>query len=152
MKDLQGRVCFVTGDSRGIGRTIVLALAEAGADVAFTYMQNHDMAEEICRAPREKGVRCKAYHDDAASAEETEGVVKEVIAHFGRIQKGMEAAQATNYPDTQAKMIEFCESSLKSLKANTQAIVDFNAKAMVSWLGFVKKMAAEVPEPKAEMR
>lgn len=86
MKDLQGKVAFVTGGSRGIGRAIVLALAEAGANVAFTYVHHPDLAEEICRAAREKGARCKAYHDDAASAEETERVIKEVVAEFGPIQ------------------------------------------------------------------
>ena len=55
------------------------------------------------------------------------------------VKKGMEAAQTTNYPDTQAKVVEFCESSLKSLKANAQAIVDINAKAIDSWMAFVKK-------------
>jgi NAD(P)-dependent dehydrogenase (short-subunit alcohol dehydrogenase family) len=34
---------------------------------------------------RAKGVNCKAYHDDASSAEETEQVVKQVIADFGPI-------------------------------------------------------------------
>lgn len=33
------------------------------------------------------------------------------------VKKGMEAAQTTNYADTQSKVVEFCESSLKSLKA-----------------------------------
>lgn len=65
------------------------------------------------------------------------------------IKKGMEAAQTTSYPETQAKVVEFCESSLKSLKANTQAIVDINTKAIDSWLAFVKKATAEAPEPKA---
>lgn len=86
MKELQGKVCFVTGGSRGIGREIVLTLAEAGADVAFTYVHNHDMAEEICHAAHDQGVRCKAYHDDVGSVAETERVVKEVIAEFGPIQ------------------------------------------------------------------
>lgn len=65
------------------------------------------------------------------------------------MKKAMEAAQATTVPDTQAKVMEFCESSLKSLKANAQSIVDINAKALDSWIAFVKKATAEIPEPKA---
>jgi 3-oxoacyl-[acyl-carrier protein] reductase len=86
MKELQGKVCFVTGGSRGIGRAIVMALADAGADIAFTYLHHQDVVEEICCEAREKGVRCKSYLDDAASTEETERVIKEVITEFGPIQ------------------------------------------------------------------
>jgi 3-oxoacyl-[acyl-carrier protein] reductase len=85
MKDLQGKVCLITGGSRGIGRAIALAMADAGADVAFTYLNNKEKAEEVCLAVREKGVRCKGYCGDAASAKETERVIKEVIAEFGPI-------------------------------------------------------------------
>jgi 3-oxoacyl-[acyl-carrier protein] reductase len=85
MKELKGKVCLITGGSRGIGRAIVLAMADAGADVAFTYLRNKEKAEEVCQAVRGKGVRCKAYCGNAASAEETQRVIKEVIAEFGPI-------------------------------------------------------------------
>jgi 3-oxoacyl-(acyl-carrier-protein) reductase len=85
MKELQGKVCLITGGSRGIGRAIALAMADAGADVAFTYVHNKDKADEVSQAVRAKGVRCKGYCGDAASAEETERVIKEVIAEFGPI-------------------------------------------------------------------
>jgi 3-oxoacyl-(acyl-carrier-protein) reductase len=86
MKLLQGKVALVTGGSRGIGRAIVHALADAGADIAFTYVHAHEQAEEVCRAVRAAGVRCKAYQGSVASTEETERMIKEVIADFGPIQ------------------------------------------------------------------
>jgi 3-oxoacyl-(acyl-carrier-protein) reductase len=85
MKELAGKICFVTGGSRGIGRAIVFALADAGADVAFTYVRNKEMAEQVCEEVGKKGVRCRAYHDDAASIEETERIVKQVVAELGPI-------------------------------------------------------------------
>ena len=85
MKELEGKVCFITGGSRGIGRAIALAMADAGANIALTYVHNPEKAEEVCQAARAKGAKCKAYHDDASSAEETERVVKQVIADFGPI-------------------------------------------------------------------
>ncbi len=46
-KRLQGKNALVTGGSRGIGRSIVLALAEQGANVMFTYRNNDDAAKEV---------------------------------------------------------------------------------------------------------
>ncbi len=65
------------------------------------------------------------------------------------VKKGLEAAQTTNYAESQTKVTDFCESSLKSLKTNAQAIVDLNAKAMDSWFAFVKKATAGMPAEKA---
>lgn len=86
MKQLQGKIALVTGGSRGIGRAIVLSLAEAGADVAFTYVHSLEKAEEVCHAAHELGVRCKAYQSDVASFEQSEKVIKDVTADFGPIQ------------------------------------------------------------------
>jgi NAD(P)-dependent dehydrogenase (short-subunit alcohol dehydrogenase family) len=44
--DLTGRTALVTGGNVGIGKSIALALAGAGADVALTY-RTHDDTETI---------------------------------------------------------------------------------------------------------
>ena len=44
---LQGKIALVTGGSKGIGKGIAYALAEAGSNVVFTYHSNRDMAEKI---------------------------------------------------------------------------------------------------------
>lgn len=44
---LRGKVAFVTGGSRGIGRAISLALARAGAALALTYMEQRDAAQAV---------------------------------------------------------------------------------------------------------
>lgn len=85
MKDLQGKVCFVTGGSRGIGRAIVHAMADSGADVAFTYNHSEEQAQELVKTIEATGVRCRAYKADVASAEEMQKAVKQVIADLGHI-------------------------------------------------------------------
>ena len=85
MKDLEGKVCFITGGSRGIGRAIVVAMAESGADVAFTYHHSADQALDLAREVELKGVRCRAYQADVGSPEEMESVVKQVINELGHI-------------------------------------------------------------------
>jgi 3-oxoacyl-(acyl-carrier-protein) reductase len=85
MKQLEGKISLVTGGSRGIGRAVVLALADAGADVAFTYQNSKDQSEVLAKAVEQKGVRCKAYQADVASAEEMQKVVKQVVADLGPV-------------------------------------------------------------------
>jgi 3-oxoacyl-(acyl-carrier-protein) reductase len=85
MKELQGKISLVTGGSRGIGRAIVAALADAGADVAFTYHNSREQAEALAKAISEKGVRCRAFQADVASPEEMEKVVKKVTDELGPI-------------------------------------------------------------------
>jgi 3-oxoacyl-[acyl-carrier protein] reductase len=55
MSKLKGKVAFVTGASRGIGRAIATRLAQEGALVAVHYGKNRDAAEEVVRDIDRKG-------------------------------------------------------------------------------------------------
>ena len=83
--DLTGLVALVTGGSRGIGRSIVRALAESGAAVAFTYRSASGQAEELAGELRQMGHGVAHYQSDATSMEEAARVVRSVVAAFGRI-------------------------------------------------------------------
>jgi 3-oxoacyl-(acyl-carrier-protein) reductase len=83
--ELKGKVCLVTGGSRGIGRAIVTAMANAGADVAFTFQNSREQAEALAKSLSEKGGRCRAYQGNVASPEEMQNVVKQVISDLGPI-------------------------------------------------------------------
>jgi 3-oxoacyl-[acyl-carrier protein] reductase len=67
--DLQGKRALVTGGSRGIGRAIVMELAAAGADVAFSYGKSVGQAEEVCEAAGAGGRRILAFQSDVTSFE-----------------------------------------------------------------------------------
>lgn len=61
---LQGRVAFVTGSARGIGRAIALELAAWGADVAVHALKNADLAEAVSAEIRGLGRRSLAVLGD----------------------------------------------------------------------------------------
>jgi NAD(P)-dependent dehydrogenase (short-subunit alcohol dehydrogenase family) len=65
---LEGKRALVTGASRGIGRAVALALADAGADVAVT-SRNWDDGEPIARQIRAKGQRSLALLLDVRHAQ-----------------------------------------------------------------------------------
>jgi len=82
---LSGRVALVTGGSRGIGRAISLALAEAGANVAVNYTRSKDAAEKVAAEARECGVEADAFQADVAHEDEAERMVSEVNEKLGQI-------------------------------------------------------------------
>jgi 3-oxoacyl-(acyl-carrier-protein) reductase len=85
MKELDKQVCLVTGGSRGIGRAIVMAMAEAGAEVAFTYQHSEEQALTLAHHISANGVRCSAFQASVASVEDMQNVVRQVNCEFGRI-------------------------------------------------------------------
>lgn len=84
--ELRGKVCLITGGSRGIGRAIVTAMADAGADIAFTFHTSKDSAEALAREICEqKNVRCQAYQANVADAEEMQKTVAQVERELGPV-------------------------------------------------------------------
>ena len=69
MTTLSGKKAVVTGASRGIGAAIATGLASAGADVAITYFNSQDAAEQTVAAIRAFDVRGEAFHADAGDGE-----------------------------------------------------------------------------------
>lgn len=87
MKLLEGRVAIVTGAARGIGASIVLKLAEHGADVAFTYVSDSsaEKAAALEVQLQALGVKAKAYKSNAADFTQCEIFANDVLKEFGKI-------------------------------------------------------------------
>lgn len=64
MFDLHGKTALVTGSNRGIGRAILLAYAEQGADVILHCRKPNEKADEVIEAARAFGVSCHAVYAD----------------------------------------------------------------------------------------
>lgn len=66
---LTGKIAFITGAARGIGRATALKLAGAGCDIAAVYYNSHAEAEELCAAVRALGRRALAIQANVADPE-----------------------------------------------------------------------------------
>ena len=82
---LAGKKAFVTGSSRGIGRSIALALASAGADVAISCNTGGTAAEEVVNAIRGIGRKSHYYAHNVALEHAVEAMCIEVKRDFGDI-------------------------------------------------------------------
>jgi 3-oxoacyl-[acyl-carrier protein] reductase len=87
MKLLDNKVAIITGGARGIGEGITVKLAEQGAHVAFTYISDNsaEKAKALENKLTDLGVKAKAYKSNAASFQESEAFVNDVVKEFGTV-------------------------------------------------------------------
>lgn len=84
-RDLTGRVALVTGGSRGIGKAIAMALADAGADVAVNYRERAEDAAMVVEAIRSMDRRAIAVAGDVSLGESVCKMVARVAGELGPI-------------------------------------------------------------------
>ena len=85
IRTLDGQIALVTGASRGIGRAVALALAEAGAEVVVNYSSSPDAADAVVKEIKKTGGQAYALQANVADEEAVNGLIKTVIERSGKI-------------------------------------------------------------------
>lgn len=85
MSTLKGKVAFVTGGTRGMGRAIVERLAKEGATVAFTFLSSADVAQQIVNKVQQSGGKALALKADGALSGAVEKAIEQTAATFEKI-------------------------------------------------------------------
>ncbi|MFQ3546298.1 SDR family oxidoreductase [Halobacillus rhizosphaerae] len=81
--NLDGKVAAITGATRGIGRSVALALAEAGADIAL--LQRNPDQLDVKNEIEELGRTCHIIPCDLNQLEQVKEAVPSVVSSFGKI-------------------------------------------------------------------
>ncbi len=85
MSTLSNRVALVTGASRGLGKAIAIALAEAGADVAVNYRVQGDAAESVAQTIRGLGRKAIVVQADVSLSADVDRVVSLTEKELGSV-------------------------------------------------------------------
>jgi glucose 1-dehydrogenase len=114
---LQGKVAIVTGGNSGIGKSIVLALGQAGASVCVDYVMHQDITDEEraqVEAMRDRLIAVKA---DVSQVAEVQRLVDETVQAFERLDIMVNNAG-----------IETRSSVLDTTEAQYDRVLDINLK------------------------
>jgi glucose 1-dehydrogenase len=84
-KILAGQKALATGANSGIGKTVAIALGQAGADVVVNYVTNPGQAEEVVAKIRESGVKAYAHQADVSQEDQVKAMFARMCEEFGTI-------------------------------------------------------------------
>jgi NAD(P)-dependent dehydrogenase (short-subunit alcohol dehydrogenase family) len=84
-KPLRGKACLITGGAKRLGRASALALAQAGADVAITFLDSAREAQHTVVDLASLGVRAFALRCDVTDESSVKSMMKEAGRELGRI-------------------------------------------------------------------
>ncbi len=83
--DLEGKTAIVTGGSLGIGASIAIELARAGANVAINYRKHDTEAKEVAKKIEKLGKKCLVIKADVTSYDDAKSMFNQIKKAFGRI-------------------------------------------------------------------
>jgi 2-deoxy-D-gluconate 3-dehydrogenase len=99
MPELDGKVALITGGSKGIGRAIALAYADAGADIAIA-ARGAEALEKTAREIEERGRRAIFVPTDVADAEQVNALVERTTSELGGLDILVNNAGAAPFMST----------------------------------------------------
>jgi 3-oxoacyl-[acyl-carrier protein] reductase len=85
LSDVAGKVCLVTGASRGIGAAVARGLGECRAKVAVHYRSGKGEAEAVAADIARRGGAARTLHADIADRDALDRLVADTVAAFGRL-------------------------------------------------------------------
>ena len=118
---LDGKVAVVTGGGKGIGRGIVLALAEAGADIAIAARSPGDI-EAVAEEVRALGRKAIAVPTDVTSEEAVNNLADRTVAELGSLDIWVN--NAGGLPDGTPRWLT------RTAEEHWDAQIDLNLKAV----------------------
>jgi glucose 1-dehydrogenase len=121
---LDGKVAIVTGGNTGIGKSIVLSLAEAGANIVIDYIANPDATEDLEKQVAALGDTAIGVEADVSKVDDLQHLVDSAVKEFGRLDVMVNNAGVetrTSVLDTTEEQYEkVLEINLKSAFFGTQ--------------------------------
>lgn len=117
-----GKSVLITGGTRGIGRAMVEAFAEAGARIAFTFRSSVEEAEALKAVLEGQGVPTLTFQGDAADAAAAQAAIDGVLAAWGSLDVLVNNAGITR--DT---------LMLRMTEADWDAVINTNLKSVFNF-------------------
>ncbi|MEZ2128050.1 MULTISPECIES: SDR family NAD(P)-dependent oxidoreductase [unclassified Sinorhizobium] len=151
---LKGRVALVTGASRNIGRSIALALADAGASVAIVARSDRDAAQAVAGEVEARGGAAAVLFGDVGREEDAARLVRESIERLGRLdilvnnaairrEAPVEALSFQDWRDVMAVTLDgaflMSRAAIPHLKASGQGAI-VNIGGLTAYTGAIHRV------------
>ncbi len=128
MKLLENKTALITGASRGIGEAIAIKFAEAGANIAFTYLSSEAKALALEEKLNGFGIKAKGYKSNAGNYAEAEQLINDVMADFNALDVVVNNAGITKD-----------NLMLRMSEQDWDAVIDINLKSVFNLTKFAIK-------------
>ncbi len=109
-RKLAGKIALVSGGDSGIGRAVAVGFAKEGADVAITWLNEHEDAAETVALIEAEGQRALSIPGDIGNQDFAPHLVRQVVGQWGRIDilvnNAAEQHLCENFEEIQDDVVE----------------------------------------------